>query len=294
MNLITGEKIQTLCDYYIGTNDDFNFNPVIRNQTPKHINIDNYNIEIIKKLKVNNIFCYTHLIDGETANFNNERCINNLKNIYILLSNISTKFNIIFHNSDGAFKNEHKSLLQISNVNTIFTQNLSIEPEERIIPLPIGIANSMWRHGNLNIWKQILETNSLINKPNFIYFNFKINTNTLKRKKCYDIIISKNIPNLPNTHYLNYLDILSSYKFAICPEGNGLDTHRFYECLYLKVIPICLKNNITEYYSNNFPIVLLDDWNDIDENMLKSFYKNANWDNYNLLNFDIFKESLFM
>jgi hypothetical protein len=286
MNLITGEKIQTLCDYYIGTNDDFNFNPVIRNQSPKHINIDNYNIESIKKLKVNNIFCYTHLIDGEAANFNSVKCSNNLKNITIILSNISTKFNIIFHNSDGEFKNEHKSLLQISNVNKIFTQNLSIEPEERIIPLPIGIANSMWRHGNLNIWKQILETNSLVNKPKSIYFNFNINTNTVKRKKCYDIITSKNIPNLPNTDYLNYLTILSSYKFAICPEGNGLDTHRFWECLYLKVIPICLKNHITEYYSKNYPVILLNDWNDIDENMLKLFYSTSNWNNYANLSFD--------
>jgi hypothetical protein len=286
MNLITGEKIQTLCDYYIGTNDDFNFNPIIRNQTSKHINIDNYNIEIIKKLKVNNIFCYTHLIDGEIANFNNERCINNLKNISIILSNISTKFNIIFHNSDGAFKNEHKSLLQISNVNKIFTQNLSIESEDRIIPLPIGIANSMWRHGNLNIWKQILETNSLVNKPNSIYFNFNISTNTIKRKKCYNIITSKNIPNLPNTDYLNYLTILSSYKFAICPEGNGLDTHRFWECLYLKVIPICLKNHITEYYSKNFPIVLLDDWNELNIEKMDEIFKHANWKKYDMLSFD--------
>jgi len=283
MNIITGEKIQNLCDYYIGTNDDFNFNPIIRNQTPKHINIDNYNIEIIKKLKVNNIFCYTHLIDGEIANFNNERCINNLKNISIILSNISTKFNIIFHNSDGSFKNEHKSLLQISNVNKIFTQNLSIESEDRIIPLPIGIANSMWRHGNLNIWKQILETNSLVNKSKSIYFNFNINTNTVKRKKCYDIITSKTIPNLPNTDYLNYLTILSSYKFAICPEGNGLDTHRFWECLYLKVIPICLKNHITEYYSKNFPIVLLDDWNELNIEKMDEIFKHANWKNYDML-----------
>lgn len=292
MNIITGEKIQNLCDYYIGTKDDFNVNPIIRNQTSKHINIDNYNIEIIKKLEVKNIFCYTHLIDGGKANFNHKRCINNLKNITIILSNISTKFNIIFHNSDREFKNEHKRILQISNVNKIFTQNLSIEPEERLIPLPIGIANSMWRHGNLNIWKQILENNSLVNKPNIIYFNFNISTNSTKRKLCYDIITSKNIPNIPNTDYLNYLTILASYKFAICPEGNGLDTHRFWECLYLKVIPICLKNHITEYYSKNFPIVLLDEWNDIDENMLRSFYNNANWNNGDMLSFESLRKML--
>lgn len=286
MNIITGERIQNLCDYYIGTKGDFNFNPAIRSQTSKHINIDNYNIEHIKTLVIKNIFCYTHLIDGEIANFDNEKCNNNFKNLYTILSNISTKFNIIFHNSDGSFKNGAKCILKISNVDKIFTQNLSVEPEERIIPLPIGIANSMWRHGNLNIWEKILETNCLVNKPNYIYFNFNITTNTVKRKKCYDIIISKNIPNLPNADYLNYLTILSSYKFAICPEGNGLDTHRFWECLYLKVVPICLKNHITEYYSKIFPIVLLDDWNDINENMLTLFYNDANWDKYDMLNFD--------
>ena len=143
----------------------------------------------------------------------------------------------------------------------------------------------MWRHGNLNIWKQILETNSLVNKPKSIYFNFNINTNTVKRKKCYDIITSKNIPNLPNTDYLNYLTILSSYKFAICPEGNGLDTHRFWECLYLKVIPICLKNHITEYYSKTFPIVLLDDWNDLNIEKTDEIFKSINWENYDMLSF---------
>ena len=286
MNIITGEKIQNLCDYYIGSLDDFNVNPIIRNQKLKHINIDNYNIENIKNLNVKNIFCYTHLIDGEAANFNREKCTNNLKNLFIILSNISTKFNIIFHNSDGGFKDEHKSILQIDNVNKIYTQNLTIKPEERIIPLPIGIANSMWQHGNLHIWKQILESNKLVNKPNYIYFNFNINTNLFKRKKCYDIITSKNIPNIPTTNYLNYLTILSSYKFAICPEGNGVDTHRFWECLYLKVIPICLKNHITKYYSENFPIVLLDDWNDIEDNMLKLFYNDSNWDNYDMIKFD--------
>lgn len=276
MDIITGEKIQNICDYYIGTNDDLNYNPIIRKQTHKHINIYNYTIKHIKTLKINNIFCYTHLIDGE---------IDNLKHLFIILSNISTKFNIFFHNSDGVFKKEHKNILKISNVNKIFTQNISIESEERIIPLPIGIANSMWIHGNLNIWKKVLETNNLIHKPNSIYFNFNINTNTIIRKKCYDIVTSKNIPNLPNTDYLNYLTILSSYKFAICPEGNGLDTHRFWECLYLKVIPICLKNHITKYYSKIFPIVLLDDWNNIDENELIMFYNNVNWKNYNMLNF---------
>ena len=86
--------------------------------------------------------------------------------------------------------------------------------------------------------------------------------------------------------------LLSSYKFAICPEGNGLDTHRFWECLYVKTMPICLKNPITVYYKQFFPIYLLDDWNDLDLNTLDKFYNENRWNNENMnkiLNFENFK-----
>lgn len=138
MNIITGEKIQNLCDYYIGPIDDFNFNPNIKSQISKQINIDNYNIENIKKLNIKKIFCYTHIIDGESANFSQQKCKRNKDNLINLLLNISTSFDIIFHNSDAAFKYENKYILQIPNLKKIYTQNLSIEPDERIIPLPIG------------------------------------------------------------------------------------------------------------------------------------------------------------
>lgn len=272
MNIITGEKIQNKCDYYIGSLEDFNYNPNIKPQLSKHININNYNIELIKKLNIQNIFCYTHIL------------LHNCDSLIIILSNISTKFNIFFHNSDQCFNIEHKNILQLPNLQKIFTQNLSIEPEENIIPLPIGIANSMWRHGNLNIWSNVLSKINIDNKLNYIYFNFNINTNISKRKICYDIVILKNIPNIPNTDYLNYLNILASYKFAICPEGNGIDTHRMWECIYLKVIPICLKNTITTYYSNIFPLLLVNNWNDISNDITHTFFINAKWDNYNMLN----------
>jgi hypothetical protein len=35
MNIITGEKIQQLCDVYFGLKEDFDFNPVIKKQIIK-------------------------------------------------------------------------------------------------------------------------------------------------------------------------------------------------------------------------------------------------------------------
>jgi hypothetical protein len=151
---------------------------------------------------------------------------------------------------------------------------------KKLVPIPIGIANSMWGHGNLSIWKLILnKTNLSINtKPNNIYMNFTVNTNFIKRQLCLNIMLTYNIPNVPNTNYYNYLNLLSTYKFAICPEGNGIDTHRFWECLYLKTIPICLKNTVTLYYSKLFPIILLDKWDDLNlDNLNDNFYNSFTW-----------------
>lgn len=277
---ITGEKLQNLCEYYIGYTHDFNFNPYIRNQTSKHIHINNYNIEHISNLEIKNIFCYTHIINNESDN----------QNLINILSNINTTFNLVLHNSDGYFSNSHIILLNIPNLQKIYTQNLSIDPTEQIIPLPIGIANSMWKHGNLNIWNETLLNHNFNKKMNFIYFNFNINTNLTKRQECYNIIKSKNIQNQPNLDYSSYVRLLSSYKFAICPEGNGQDTHRFWECLYLQVIPICVKNNITEYFSKYFPIVLVDNYNQLDITTLDNVFTRADWHNYHMLDFKYYQE----
>ena len=90
-----------------------------------------------------------------------------------------------------------------------------------------------------------------------------------------------------------YLKALMAHKFAICPEGNGTDTHRFWECLYLKTIPICLKSPVTVYYSKMYPVFLLDDWSDFSSTDLTYFYNTADWSRYDTLFFDRLSMNLF-
>ena len=137
---------------------------------------------------------------------------------------------------------------------------------EKVFPLPIGLANSQWNHGNSKIHLEVYEMH--IEKTKEIYFNFSKNTSKEKRNKCYNDIIRKGIKWNANIPYREYLIELKRHKYAICPEGNGLDTHRFWECLYMNTIPICLKNEITEHYKKYFPIILLNDWKELDVNKL--------------------------
>jgi hypothetical protein len=250
MNIITGEKIELYCDLIIGNKIDFDYNPnleIKKNNNNIFLDLININNTIDNKYKV---YCYTHL----------------LANIDLLISKLKflkNKFILFFHNSDYNFTDKHLILYSnLTMLEKIYTQNMNVT-DNRIIPLPIGIANSMWSHGNLINWNIILNKN--VSKINDIFFNFTVNTNTQIRQKCYNYFTNKNISFTPNvTNQLDYLKLLSGYKFAICPEGNGLDTHRFWECLYLKVIPICLKNCLTEYYSKIFPVIILDKWEDFE------------------------------
>lgn len=249
MKFITGEKIQFSCDHFVGTDKDFKFNPNVNQYKNKFIYIgSNTNINN-KQL----IFCYTHLLD-------------NINELVRTLESLQNPFILIFHNSDGNFNDKHLILFdKLPLLQYIYTQNMNVE-HKKVIPLPIGLANSQWSHGNSKIHQEIYDMP--IEKSKEIYFNFNKNTNKEKRDKCYHEIIKKGIKWNANLPYRDYLIELKRHKYAICPEGNGIDTHRFWECLYMNTIPICLKNKVTEYYKKYFPIILLNDWKELDFNKL--------------------------
>ena len=45
----------------------------------------------------------------------------------------------------------------------------------------------------------------------------------------------------PNLDLNTYKQKLESHKFVLCPPGNGIDTHRMWETLYLDSIPVVEK-----------------------------------------------------
>ena len=275
MNIVSGEKIQNLCDYYLGTHSELTSNPFVKSQPHKHLCIDSLDIEKqIVNVTINNLFCYIE-------NLETRLCV-----LVKILSKIRNPINLFFHNGDITFTQNHCNiLLENDNILCIYSQNLSIPPHDRLKPLPIGIANSMWNHGNIYTWISRLQM-PLPKKQHLIYFYFEIYTNVHKRQRCFDVIRGKGIESQPKRSLSEYIHVLSTFKFAICPEGNGIDTHRFWECLYLKVVPICPRNIITEYYSKFFPVVLLDKWEDLNINAIGAFYETCDWSNYEKL-FDI-------
>jgi hypothetical protein len=243
-NIMTGENFQKLCSIYIGSQiEDFLYNPNIGINDKNFILSDiNQNFDNPKIL-----FCYSH----------------RLKDLSYKLDYFNNPFVLISGNSDDNI-NGNDIFLYIANHKNIITwyaQNLSID-HPKLKLLPIGIANSQWPHGNLKAFTNIM--NALPDKVNDIYFQFKIDTNHVKRSVCYNEL-SHIVPFLESLPAVQNWERLATYKFCICPEGNGFDSHRIWECYYLKVIPIVLNNNFIQILKKqyNLPLIILQNWNDL-------------------------------
>jgi hypothetical protein len=267
MNYICGYKIQLLCDKFISSKEHLNSNLYITIQHPKSIIID-YIIEPFDNPKF--IYCCT----ADLLIFKNK--LDLFRNPFILVSH-NSDVNII-DNDDYKYICNHPKIIKW------YTQNLLME-HYKVELLPLGIANPEWEHGNVNLLLQAY--NNSHNKTNNIYFYCNINNNYNKRKECY--LKLNFIPKAylkPVAEYFNYL---ATFRFAICPEGNGVDTHRLWECFYLRVVPIVLDNlfikKVKETY--NLPMVILNDWND-----LRELYQFLNYDNYESLFSNLMKLDL--
>lgn len=267
--VITGEKIQQFCDVYIGEQCDFKFNPIVKKQQHKHVNINRINNEFENPYFV---FCYSHLINKLEPK----------------MKYFKNKFILITHNSDQNIEPTEsiKQILKCENLVKWYAQNLVFH-DEKLSLLPIGLANSMWAHGNLEPFNDMNLINNLTNKSQFIYFMFNITTNIQTREICYETLKNKLVWLHQIDPVLN-LYRLKEYQFCICPEGNGVDTHRLWECLYVKVVPIVINTPFVQILIRyNVPLVILNNWNDLSPETLN--YNDYNFDDEifnNLLNYD--------
>jgi len=193
-------------------------------------------------------------------------------------------FILITHNSDQNIdlcEEYTNKILKHSKLIKWYTQNLLFY-HNKIHYLPIGFANSMWKHGNLDIFKNIEFCVSLHIKTKKTYFNFNIGTNSTKRLPCFEILKNK-LEFLTAIEPKDNLARLKEYEFCICPEGNGSDTHRLWECLYLKTVPIVLRSQFIETllkYNNKLPLFVLDYWEEYDDAKLQ--YENFSFENIDI------------
>jgi hypothetical protein len=190
------------------------------------------------------------------------------------------KFILITANSDQSFTYQHYYLIK-DFVIKIYAGN-NITEHDDVITTPMGFRDfpfetriELSHVNNINVDKSIL-----------IYMNFVINTNVEKRKKCYDTFtncswVTQNSGLALKDFYIE----LKKSKYALSPEGTGIDCHRIYECMYYDTIPILKRSRMDNFYKK-LPVIIVNEWEEITEEFLlknyDTYYNNLiQWKNEN-------------
>lgn len=86
-----------------------------------------------------------------------------------------------------------------------------------------------------------------------------------------------NLPNFPFVTYyersdnLTYLQNIARSKYVLSPHGDYPDCYRHYESMYLSAIPITIRHPKL-YFLEDMPVLLLNDWSELTEDLLNSSY----------------------
>jgi hypothetical protein len=236
------------------------------------------------------------------------------------IKNINNECLLIIGNGDLPFTNEIEKKIP-KNVVNIYAQN-NVSNSNRVKSLPLGIGNSepckISGHGeywvNINEKLRVLENIKNIPKEELsIYCNFNDYTNPEHRILVKSICNKTNFINVEkdNLSYQEYINKCLKYSCAICPIGNGLDTHRVWEMLYCKIIPIIFrvdKSRCCQWDKNikigiyndlyeKLPIIILDNEYEIEKKdiLLEKFKESyLKWKDIDLINYTFWEKKIIL
>lgn len=146
--------------------------------------------------------------------------------------------------------------------------------------IPLGIKNHDYQYapenkemGDKSLFIEMMNTEKPPPK-NLVYMNFDVNTYPSERLEVFNMFKDKPYVTVEHrTEMRKYLTELRSHTFALCPRGNGVDTHRLWEALYMDCIPVVKRDiALEEFY--DMPICFIDSWDEVNEEFLKIFERN--------------------
>jgi hypothetical protein len=247
--VITGERIQALADVTISRQDVTAFHGKENIRTRYIFEVPdefarNPSLAAPTEVSLSKTFyVYTHLIP-EFRRW--------------VLPFIQHRFILITGNSDHNIGIEHLSLMNDRRLVRWYGQNVSV-CHPKVLPIPIGIENSQW-------WKDgpvhIIHSAKKIQKSNWVYVNFSTSTNSARQEirdffcAYHGATVDSKVPRPV------YLDQIRDHRFVVAPSGNGLDTHRFWEALYLGAVPLISRADWCPSFSR-MPVLIVDRYQDV-------------------------------
>ncbi|MBI3632269.1 MAG: hypothetical protein HY225_02380 [Candidatus Vogelbacteria bacterium] len=179
---------------------------------------------------------------------------------------IQYQYILLSHNNDEWVDERYLSYID-DKIIKWYAQNVTVH-HPKLFPLPTGLQNLYnYNYGIINVYEKL--NNRLANKKNKILFGFSIGKKEYEKERLPALQSLRNNPSAEEIKskmvQISYFELLNEYKFVASPPGIGIESHRTYEAMYLRTIPIVKKSLTTDYYYNlGMPMWIIDDWRELE------------------------------
>ena len=185
---------------------------------------------------------------------------------------ISQPYILLTHNGDYDIPGNYAQYLDDPKLIAWFG-DMVIQTHPKLHPIPVGIANNYWPHGNPAIANHVQSALSKITKNKLLYLNIGVHTNPKVRTAVVNFFAHKKFcSSSAHKNWEHYLYDLASSKFVLSPRGNGIDCHRTWEALLMGSFPIVQRSALDSMFEN-LPVLIIDEWQQITEDFLENKYK---------------------
>lgn len=271
---------------------DFIFSEIISSEEFNNLKKINPHLQIIrhyKYLKIDAIWYVNPIIELKNNDviFSHTELVELLFKAMEKFSNVQN-IKLITHQSDK-FINKKLFEKKPENISEWYSTNVSYA-NEKLIPIPLGV-NNFYNKNNFDETNQKVfqkNINSSNEKKSQIFVNFTLDTNFRHRKtalKHVNLLEDKNINVDFGKNTQQYFENVAQSKYTLAPWGNGVDTYRFWEALYLGSCPITLSH--THYLGfKGLPAILINSYSDLNMETLEEKYIKFNPKEINYLNMD--------
>ena len=184
---------------------------------------------------------------------------------------IEAHYILITHNSVFHAPGKYAAYLDDPKLVAWFAKN-SMIVHPKMYPLPLGIANKYWPHGNTDNVNAVRNQLPSIQKDILLYVNFDTNTNPA-RLDIFNYFAQQPFSHVEKPKPFDaYLQDLAQSKFVISPPGSSLDCHRIWEALLTDCIPIIIHSPL-DLLLHDLPVLLINDWHEVTESFLNQKYE---------------------
>lgn len=198
--------------------------------------------------------------------------------------------NLIVGHSDRSIHFPQRTLARFRGIRKLWGVNT--EPQSNFaFSLPLGLTNNSDEtslHRLFGDTSHFLVADSTPFRTDFdgsIYANFNVETNRSVRVPLLQLLSNRRAtiekPELSAGGRIQYLRNLRSHSLVACPEGNGVDTHRLWETLYMGGTPVVISNKVIDTLVKDLPVLVLKNWSQInDVELVDTLWNELNTRNY--------------